>query len=196
MHMHRHRLADRPDRTAVRSCLSRPGSAGRFARGMRGFTLPELLTTLAVMVVLTVMAAAAMGPTISGNRAYTAQSELATSLALARSEAGRRGVAVGVNATAPVSGNEFGGGWFVWVDENNNGTFDAGEAVVRTHEALPSSAVTIASNATGILFNAMGFTVPAGTADVTVCPVAGARTGYAISVQPSGLTDVNPSAPC
>ena len=163
----------------------------------RGSTLPELLTTLAVFVILTLLAVAAMGPTISGNRAYAAQSEIAASLALARSEAERRGVPVGVSATAPsVSGNEFGGGWFVFVDENNNGSFDSGETVVRTHEALPSNSATLASPTTTILFNPMGFAIPAGTLTITVCPIGSIHKGYAIAVQPNGLADVNPDAAC
>ena len=57
---------------------------------------------------------------------------------MARGEAMKRGVAVGVSAprrrsAAPSSR----GGWTVFVDSNGNGRFDAGETIVRQQPALP-----------------------------------------------------------
>jgi type IV fimbrial biogenesis protein FimT len=163
---------------------------------VRGSTLPELLTTLVVFVILITLAVVAMGPTISGNRAYSVQSELVAALALARSEAERRGVSAGLTATTATSGNEFGGGWFVWVDTDNSGSFTTGEPVIRSHEATPSNSVTIASASTTILFNSMGFKVPAAISTITVCPANGTHKGYAIAIQPNGLSDVDSNATC
>jgi type IV fimbrial biogenesis protein FimT len=103
---------------------------------------------------------------------------------------------VGVAASSVVAGNEFGGGWFVWVDDNANGVFDVGEEVVRTREALPANAVTVASSVATIVFSPLGFVVPPGNATFTVCPVHGTGTGYNVVVQPNGLSDVDPTAPC
>src|SRR5947199_8616557 len=75
----------------------------------RGFTLTEMLITLAVTGILVGVAAPSFVSTVSSNRAYSTQTELAASLALARSEATRRGVAVYVSAASSISGNEFGG---------------------------------------------------------------------------------------
>ena len=151
---------------------------------------------MAVLVILSTLAASQLSSTVSNNRAFTAHSELVASLALARSEAMRRGLPVGLSATAPATGNEFGGGWTVWLDQNGNGTFDAGELILRTHESVPVNAVTISGPANPISYGAMGFLTMGGGVDIKVCPVSVARTGYAIAIQPNGLADVNPAAPC
>jgi type IV fimbrial biogenesis protein FimT len=190
------RFICRPQGMATWGRPARIGATLVMPRRSGGFTLVELLATMTVFVVLTVIAASFLGSTISNNRAYTAQADLATSLALARSEAVRRGVSAGLSATTGTSGNEFGGGWVVFVDENGNGAFDTGEAVVRTHEAVPANAVTSASSATTVLFNPLGFAVPASGANFKACPVNGLHDGYAITIQPNGLTDVNPTTTC
>ena len=151
---------------------------------------------MAVLVILSTIAATQLSSTVSNNRAYTAQTDLAAALALARSEAVRRGIPVAVSATAPVTGNEFGGGWTVWVDQNLNGSFDAGETVLRTRESFPPNAVTIAGPTNPIAYGPMGFLTTAGTVNVTVCPISAAHKGYGITIQPNGLADVNPAITC
>ena len=102
-------------------------AAKQMPASARGFTLIELLTTMTVLVILTSLAAASMSSTVSNNRIYATQTEFVASLALARSEAARRGVNVMLSATAPATGNAFAGGWRVWVDTDGNGTFDSVE---------------------------------------------------------------------
>src|ERR1700720_3071600 len=82
---------------------------------VQGFTLIELLVTLTVVVILSTLAATSFSTTITNNRVYGIQTEFVGFLALARSEATRRGVPVVVTAIAPVAGNEYGGGWQIWV---------------------------------------------------------------------------------
>lgn len=161
-----------------------------------GFTLIELLATMAVLVILSTIAATQLSSTVSNNRAFTAQTELIAALGLARSEAVRRGVPVAVSATTPVAGNEFGGGWSIWVDQNANGTLDAGETVLRTHEALPANAVTITASGNTISYGTMGFLIPAAAISMKVCPISLANKGYGIAIQPNGLSDVDPAAAC
>src|SRR5271166_3593547 len=103
-------------------CIESPA---RGPTGARGFTLIELMVSLSVLVILTTLTAASMSSMLNNNFIYATQTEFVASLALARSEAVRRGLPVVVGATAPVAGNAFGGGWTVWVDSNGNGVFDA-----------------------------------------------------------------------
>jgi type IV fimbrial biogenesis protein FimT len=177
--------------------VARLGSRSRSIA--RGFTLIELCATLAVLVILSFLAAASMSSTLNNNRVYAAQDELVAYVAFARSEAIRRGVSVVVGAIAPVTGNAFGGGWNVWVDANNNGAFDAGEVLLRTHEALPSGIVVGDGTNTTIAFTPMGF-LSGGAINVKVCPSDPALGGFDITIQPNGLTDVKDvashSAPC
>ena len=156
----------------------------------RGFTLSELCATLAVLAILSSLAAASMSSTLSNNRVYAAQDEFVAYVAFARSEAVRRGTTVIVGAIAPVTGNGFGGGWNVWVDDNGNGAYDVGEALLRTHEALPSNIIVGSGTANTIAFTPMGFLTPAAAVDVKVCPSDPALGGFDITIQPNGLTDV------
>jgi len=166
----------------------------------RGFTLSELLATLAVLAILSSLAAGSMSSTLSNNRVYAAQDEFVAYVAFARSEAVRRGTTVIVGAIAPVSGNGFGGGWNVWVDDNGNGAYDAGETLLRTHEALPSNIIVGNGSTNAIAFTPMGFLTPAAAVDIKVCPSDPALGGFAITVQPNGLSDVKDvashTAPC
>jgi type IV fimbrial biogenesis protein FimT len=156
----------------------------------RGFTLIELMASLSVMVILAGLAAASMNSTMSNNRIYATQTELIASLALARSEAARRGVTVLVTATAPASGNAFGGGWRVCVDADGDGACDSDStAVLRTHEAIASS-IVVGGSSTTIGFNPMGFLTQGASADITVCASDGAVAGYDLNIQPNGMVDV------
>jgi type IV fimbrial biogenesis protein FimT len=165
----------------------------------RGFTLVEMSATLAVLIILSALAAVSMSSTLANNRTYAAQDEFIAYLAYARSEAIRRRSTVVIGATAPVSGNAFGGGWSVWVDANGNGTRDAGETVLRSHEAVPNI-VLGDGTVQAIVFTPMGFLTPTTAVDIKVCSTDPTLAGFDIVVQPSGLTDVAEvtagSSPC
>jgi type IV fimbrial biogenesis protein FimT len=169
--------------------MHHPTNRMRFAA--RGFTLVELLATLTVFVILTSLAAVSMTSTVNNNRIYATQTEFVASLALARSEAARRGVTVMLTATAPVSGNAFAGGWRVWADSNGDGSFDSStEPVLRSHESMPSSILVGDGVTTTIAFTPMGFLNQAGAVDIKVCASDGSVAGYDISIQPNGMADV------
>jgi type IV fimbrial biogenesis protein FimT len=165
----------------------------------RGFTLVELLATLSVVVILTSLAAASMSSTVSNNRIYATQTEFVASLALARSEAARRGVTVMVTAIAPVTGNAFAGGWRVWADMNGDGSFDSTE-LLRSHEAISSTILVGDGTTTAFGFTPLGFLNQAGGVDIKVCASDSSVPGYDISVQPNGMADVADvaahTAPC
>src|SRR4051812_27430002 len=160
-------------------------------REQRGFTLTELLITLAVMGILVGVATPSFVSTVSSNRAYATQTELAASLALARSEASRRGVAVYVSAASSVSGNEFGGGWNVWVDQNGDGNFDQSEPVLRSHEALAPNVLVSAGSASSIGYGPMGFLTPASPVTISICSTNTEQGAATITIQANGLSDVH-----
>jgi type IV fimbrial biogenesis protein FimT len=160
-----------------------------------GFTLIEMMTTLAVLVVLLVIGAVSFGSALKSNRLYSVQSELAASLALARSESALRGVPVVLVANTSTSGNEFGGGWKVYADVNSSGTFDVGDLELRKQEALPGDIVAKTVGAeTSITYSPSGFLVPVNTITVRICKSSVTSDNvaeYELTVQPNGMTDVN-----
>ncbi|MEM9173293.1 MAG: GspH/FimT family pseudopilin [Pseudomonadota bacterium] len=105
-----------------------------------GFTLLELMLTIAVLAVVVVLAAPSFDGTIRTNRTVQANNDLVSALAVARSEAIKRGERVSVcptvdQTTCDGSGNwEL--GWMVFVDPGNPGNVDAGEPVLRVWDAI------------------------------------------------------------
>lgn len=64
------------------------------ARRQRGFTLPELMTVVAVLAILAAMAAPALGDLAAAMRARSTGTDLHTALTMARSEAIKRNAEV------------------------------------------------------------------------------------------------------
>jgi len=177
----------------VETRTSRSLLPARIRRG--GFTAIEMMTTLAVVLVLLVIGTLSFSSALKSNRLYSIQGELAASLALARSESSLRGVPVVLVGITSVAGNELGGGWRVYADLNSSGTLDAGEPELRKQEALPGDVVARTVGAeTSITFSPNGFLVPATPITVQVCKSSVTSDNvaeYALIVQPNGMTDVS-----
>lgn len=93
-------------------------------KGIRGFTLIELMVTISIIAILMALAVPAMSNYVLNGRAKQAASDIWVSMSLARSEALRRNTNVSVG---PV-GSDWRNGWQV----------TAGTEVVKVHEALSS----------------------------------------------------------
>ena len=157
-----------------------------------GFSLIELLTTMSVLVVLLVIASPGLASLTSANAASAAQGELLAAMTLARGEAIKRGVQVGIAA----GGADLSGGWTIFVDANGDGRFDAGEIIVRQQPAFAGNlAVTALAGPGAIVFNGRGFLVPSSRVTIKVCSPA-ATKGYQVRIEPVGLADVAEVSGC
>lgn len=108
--------------TAVSKKLSRCGSRSA------GFTLVELIITLALVAILTMVAVPSFQNSIKNNRAATQSNELLSALSLARNESIKRNVRVTVcsstNGATCAGSTNWANGWIVFVDSDNNGSFN------------------------------------------------------------------------
>jgi len=96
-----------------------------------GFTLIELIVTVSIVAILMSIAVPSFKNMIDSNRLSTGTNELVSALILARSEALKRGqrvtVCTSADSTNCSGNNDFGQGWLVFEDCNDNGIVDTGD---------------------------------------------------------------------
>jgi type IV fimbrial biogenesis protein FimT len=148
----------------------------------RGFTLVELLVTIGIVGILTVLGLPSMRDTLERNAVSGQINTFIGSLRYARSEAIKRGLSVkmcrAVNAETAAtpactagSGNASPGwatGWIVFIDRNDNGTVDAADILLRAQEEITSSGGIVAGAATIVFtFRPNGMLASAGAGQFT-----------------------------
>ena len=141
-------------------------------RRSKGFTLVELMITIAVLAILTAIAYPSFQSTIRSNRMATTANELIAALSLARSEAirGTRGGAVCASKDGTAcDGASWAEGWMVWNDANGNGAYDKDEPVLRYAEARPQMKGA-SGEALSIAFDPRGRSRAAAVSNITLRP--------------------------
>jgi len=170
-------------------CLRR-GPAGL----RHGFTLVELLVVMAVAVVMLSLAAPRMADFTASNQLMVLKSDLAGAVAMARTEAAKRGLPVILTRVGSgPSGNEYAGGWELVGDDDSSGTADSSEPRLRAHAALGNELTLGGPTALG--FRPTG-ALMAGSAQTFLLCRSGTSKGYLITVAPSGVADVANATSC
>lgn len=154
-----------------------------------GFTLVELMITLAVLVVLLAVAVPSMQEFTANNQLTATKSNFAAALALARTEAAKRGRVVVLQALGSgPAGNEYANGWEIAVDDDGDGAVGGAETRVRK-SAVALEKIKLGGDAT-VSFRATGALVGTAAQVFTLCRASGGTRGYTVTVMPSGTTDV------
>jgi type IV fimbrial biogenesis protein FimT len=100
-----------------------------------GLTLVELMTTLAVGIIILAIGVPAFMTMMSSNQAAGYANDLVGAIRLARSEAIKRSDMVTICASnaaqTACSGNNWINGWIVFSDDSNYATIDEGETIHR-----------------------------------------------------------------
>ncbi len=97
----------------------------------RGFSLVELMVTIAIAGILLALALPAMQRSLTSRAVASNAEELVSSLRFARSEALKRGSAVALcpvdtNSPPQGCGADWSKGWMVFADRDTNGSYDNG----------------------------------------------------------------------
>lgn len=132
---------------------------------------------------------------VRNNCMTTAATGLVASLQFARSEAIKRRATVSVSAGQPgvAAGgatNEWGGGWYVWFDTNNDGNYDAGEEL-RVNALTCTAIVDETGNRTVFQYASDGFINAAGAFDVCIDKTGEYGRNVDISATGRPNTDAN-----
>jgi type IV fimbrial biogenesis protein FimT len=136
----------------------------------RGFTLIELMVTLTILAVLTVVAAPSFNEALLGNRLAGVVNSFVASAQLARGEAIKRNSTVRLCRSADGASCATTGtwqqGWIVFHDANNDGIVNNGETILQVQQAAPAGYhfTTTSSGAPySLKFQSMGGTADSAT---------------------------------
>lgn len=102
---------------------------------IQGFTLLELMVTIAIAAILLTLALPSFQGTLRSNRLATTTNQFNAAIALARSEAIKTTLAAGLcpSADGVACGADWNAGWLVWRDTNRDGNLanDGTEPVIQ-----------------------------------------------------------------
>lgn len=165
---------------------------GRFFSVPRGFTLVELVVTLAVVAILAAIALPSFASFTARTQIAQLNNGLVGDIALARAEAAKRGGQVALLA----KDGDWNKGWSILPDANGDGAFDDKDGdALRVREVLPpnfkvqGSKTSDASAITRLVFDDKGAVAAPGEVDFQVCREADSikEPRRSIKVKGSGI---------
>lgn len=161
-------------------------------RQIIGFTLVELMVVIAITAILLTVALPSFQGSLRSNRLATTSNELLASLSLARSGAIRstRGGGVCASANGSTCGNDWNTGWLVWTEVDGNGTFSAGDTVVRYSQG--KAKLTLAGSANSMAFDGRGRAI-GGAQTVQLSPEGATTPVRCVRIGVTGQTRVEQS---
>jgi len=134
-----------------------------FARAP-GFTMVEMLMTMAIAAILLTIGVPAYRYVTNSNRIAGELNGLLGDLQFARAEAIKEGqnvtVCVSINGTNCANSTAWQNGWIVFSDPTNVGVHDPGETIWRVQSPFTSSDTFLASNnVSAVTFNREGYAI-------------------------------------
>jgi type IV fimbrial biogenesis protein FimT len=170
--------------------LLRPGADRISARGVPcrldgGFTLTELVVTIAIAAILTTLAVPSFNNIIAAEHAKAAASELYASLFAARSEA--------IRLDQKVTVTQGSGGWqYGW-----STAAAVSNTTVDKHEALKGVTLQEGSGATTVTYYPSGRLAPSAAPTFVVTATTGRATStQCVSIDPTGTPYMQAGSTC
>jgi type IV fimbrial biogenesis protein FimT len=159
-----------------------------------GFTLVEVMVTLAVAAILLTVGVPNFTQMIQNNRMTSAANDFLFQLNYARSEAIKRGRTVTVCRStngSTCNGTAWNGGVLIFADLDGDGAVDTGEDLLRAGSTVTGVTPTANGFTTNIQFTATGLTVGNATGYFKFCDSRGAAQARAVLVNTTGHPQVS-----
>jgi len=157
-------------------------------RKQTGFTLTELMITLAVAAILLSQAVPSFLTMLQDNRIVTQANDFVTSLNVARSEAVKRGDRVTIcksaNNTSCAGGGDWQQGWIIFTDSNSDATVNNTDEILRTHGSLDSN-LTLS----GVIGSVTSYVSYTNNGSSQIVGGGGAQTGTIVLCDSRGFGD-------
>ncbi|MGI4849507.1 MAG: GspH/FimT family pseudopilin [Janthinobacterium lividum] len=164
-----------------------------------GFTLIEMIITTTIVAILAGVAIPSFSTLIKDSRLTTSTNDLKVDLALARSEASKRGFRVAVCASNTGTGctaTAWNLGRIVFVDRDGDGVVDGNDEILRVSSALPANnKITASFTNTGyIQFRPSGLSDSTG--NFALCDDRAGKFGRTIAINSVGRANLTTKVTC
>jgi type IV fimbrial biogenesis protein FimT len=164
-----------------------------------GFTLLELVITVALISIVFAIAIPSMTTFTQNDRLTTNINTLIGHLAYARSEAVKRNQQVSVcvsNDTATCTAGNWQDGWIVYIDADGSNTFTAGEEVLRAQQALDGANTLTTAIGSQVIYDYRGFVTAASVGSFLLCDARSGAFGKTIRISTTGRVRVEDGSAC
>ena len=164
-----------------------------------GFTLLELLITVALISIVMAIAIPSMTTFTQNDRLTTNINTLIGHLAYARSEAVKLNQQVSIcvsNDTATCTAGNWQDGWIVYIDADGSNTFTAGEQVLRAQQALDGANTLTTAIGTQVTYDYRGFVTAASVGSFLLCDARSGAFGKTIRISTTGRVRVEGASAC
>ena len=139
--------------------------------GNRGFTLVEVMVTVAILAIILTVAVPNFVSFKRNSELTAASNSFVAILNAARSEAMKRSVATVV---LPIDGSNWSGGWIAFVDSNYNGMYEPASdtLITQSQDPLPSYLSATKNGTNFFKYNGSGFSLTSAGLGVTTITFA------------------------
>ena len=164
-----------------------------------GFTLLEAIVVVGMVSILFAIAIPSMTTFTKNDRLTTNVNTLIGHLAYARSEAVKRSQQVSVcasNDAATCSGG-WNDGWIVYIDADNNNSFDAGEEVIKAQQDLGANNTLSATGiGTQVTYDNRGFVDAGSVGSLQFCDDRSGNFGKTVRITTTGRVRLESDTAC